>query len=102
MENVKNKKADKVRIVKYVYNGEQTWVNKLYNLEYTGKKIKYIEYDTYSNLNAFIPYEPYYYDKIIIRDYPNDLWYGICSDSNKEDECTTLISFNKSNIVKWK
>ena len=100
MKNVKNKKVDKVRIVKYAYEGERTWINKLYDLEYNGKKIKYIEYDTYSNPNAFIPYEPSYYDKVIIREYPNDLWYGICSVSNKGDDCATLISLNKSSIVK--
>lgn len=100
MKNVENKKADKVRIVKYAYEGEHTWVNKLYDLEYNGNKIKYIVYDTYLNPNAFIPSEPSYYDKVIIRDYPNDLWYGICSVSNKGDDCATLISLNKSSIVK--
>ncbi|MBU3102975.1 DUF4362 domain-containing protein [Clostridium gasigenes] len=100
MKNVKNRKVDKVRIVKYAYEGERTWVNKLYDLEYNGKKIKYIIYDTYSNPNVFIPSEPSYYDKVIIRDYPNDLWYGICSVSNKGDDCATLISLNKDSIVK--
>lgn len=100
MENIKNGKKDKIRIVKYAYEGGRTWVNKLYYLEYNGKKIKYIVYDTYSNPNAFIPSEPYYYDKIIRRDYPNDVWYGICSDSNKGDDFATLISLNKSSIVK--
>ncbi|MCE5220613.1 MAG: DUF4362 domain-containing protein [Clostridium sp.] len=100
MENIKNGKKDELRIVKYAYEGGRTWINKLYDLEYNGKKIKYIVYDTYSNPNIFIPSEPSYYDKIIRRDYPNDLWYGICSVSDKEDDCATLISLNKSSIVK--
>lgn len=99
-ENVKNKKVDKVRIVKYAYNNGRIWINKLYDLEYNGEKIKYIQYDTYSNPNAFIPSEPFYFDKVIIKDYPNDLWYGICSVSNTGDHCVSLISFNKSSIVK--
>ncbi|MCE5221777.1 MAG: DUF4362 domain-containing protein [Clostridium sp.] len=100
MENIRNGKKDAIRIVKYAYEGGSTWVNKLYDLEYNGKKIKYIVYDTYLNPNEFIPSEPSYYDKIIRRDYPNDLWYGICSVSNKGDDCATLISLNKISIVK--
>lgn len=100
MKNVKDKKVDKVRIVEYIHNDSRTWINKLYDLEYNGKKIKYIEYDTYSNPNAFIPSEPFYFDKLIIRDYPDVLWYGICSVSDKGDDCAPLISFNKSSIVK--
>lgn len=100
MENIKNGKKDAIRIVKYAYEGGSTWVNKLYDLEYNGKKIKYIVYDTYLNPNEFMPSEPSYYDKIIRRDYPNDLWYGICSVSNKGDDCATLISLNKISIVK--
>ncbi len=100
MKNVEDKNVDKVRIVEYIHNDGRTWINKLYDLEYNGKKIKYIEYDTYSNPNAFIPSEPFYFDKVIIRDYPDVLWYGICSVSNKGDGCAPLISFNKSSIVK--
>ncbi len=100
MENIKSGNNDKVRIVKYSYENGQTWVNKLYDLYYEDKKIKLIVYDTYSNTNAFIPSEPYYTDKIIKRDYPNDLWYGNCPISNKLDNCATLISLKKSSIVK--
>lgn len=100
MENIKNGKKDEIRIVKYASEGGRTWVNKLYDLKYNGKKIKYIVYDTYSNPSAFIPSEPYYYDKIIIREYPNDLWYGVCSVSCNEDDYATLISLKKISIVK--
>lgn len=100
MENIKNGKKDEIRIVKYASEGGRTWVNKLYDLKYNGKKIKYIVYDTYSNPSAFIPSEPYYYDKIIIREYPNDLWYGVCSVSSNEDDYATLISLKKISIVK--
>lgn len=100
MENIKNRKKDRIRIVKYSYENGKTWVNKLYELDYDGNKIKSIVYDTYSNPNAFIPNEPHYYDKIIKRDYPNDLWYGICQVTNEGDNCVTLISFIKSSIIK--
>ena len=47
------------------------WVNKLYDLKYDGKKIIDIEYDSYSNPNAFIPSQPEILSKIIKRDYHN-------------------------------
>lgn len=100
IKNINNKKQDKVRMVKYIHNDGRTWINKLYDLEYNGEKIKYIEYDPYSNLNNFTPSEPFYFDKIIMKDNPNDLWYTICSVSNKGDGCAPLIGFNKGSIVK--
>jgi hypothetical protein len=100
MENIKNERNDRIRIVMYAHENGKTWVNKLYDLDYDGNKIKLIVYDTYSNPNAFIPNEPHYYDKIIKRDYPNDLWYGICQVTNEGDNCVTLISLKKSSIIK--
>lgn len=99
MENTKRGKNDKIRIVKYAYDNRHTWVNKLYDLEYNGEKIKETVYDVYSNPKVFIPSEPYYSDKIIKRDYPNDIWYGTCLECDEGDNCASLISFEKSSIV---
>lgn len=99
MENTKNKNIDKIRVVKYAREEGNTWVNKLYDLEYDGKKIKETVYDVYSNPNVFIASTPIYFDKIIKRNYPNDLWYGMCKSDDKEENCFTLISLKKSSIV---
>lgn len=100
MNNIINEKKDKIRIVKYEYEDGRTWVNKLYDLEYNGKEIKLIGYDTYSNPNVFIASEPYYNNKITMRDYEDDIWYGNCLVGDKGGDCATLISFKKSSIVK--
>lgn len=99
IKNIKDRKPTKVRIVKYAREHGITWVNKLYDLEYTGEKIIDTVYDVYSNPNAFIPSTIYYFDQIIKKDYPNDIWYGTCTKTDKEDECATLISFKKSSVI---
>ena len=93
-------KEDKIRIVEYENNVTGTWVNKIYELNYDGKKIIDIEYDTYSNPNVFIPSQPYIFNKIIKKDYPDGISYRICGSKNDEnDDCGKLISFYKNSIV---
>jgi hypothetical protein len=99
MENIKKGKKDKIRIVKYESSASGTWVNKLYDLKYDGKKIVDIEYDAYSNPNVFIPSQPLVFNKIIKRDYSDGIWYGICYSEKGKEECASLISFRKSSIV---
>jgi hypothetical protein len=99
MQKVKEGKKDKIRIVKYGSSTSCTWVNKLYDLKYDGKKIVDIEYDVYSNPNAFIPSQPLTFNKIIKRDYPDAIWYGICYSKINDNKCASLISFYRSSIV---
>lgn len=99
MENIKKGKKDKIRIVKYANSASGTWVNKLCDLKYDGKKIVDIEYDAYSNPNVFIPSQPLVFSKVIKRDYPDGIWYGICYSEKGKEECASLISFRKSSIV---
>lgn len=100
MDNIINEKKDKIRIVKYASDNEHTWVNKLYDLDYDGRSIKIIVYDTYSDPNKFIPSEPSYSDRITKREYQYDLWYGSCLAGTEGHDCSTLMSFKKSSIVK--
>lgn len=100
MDNIINEKKDKIRIVKYANDNVHTWVNKLYDLDYDGNSIKIIVYDTYSDPDKFIPSEPTYSDRIIEREYQYDLWYGSCSAGTEGQDCSTLMSFKKSSIVK--
>lgn len=100
IKNIKNKNKDKIRIVVYAFDNKSTWVNKLYDLEYNGENIKYIVYDTYSDTNKFIPSEPFYYDKIIKREFNDYLWYGICSKDNKLNGWITIFSLKRSDIEK--
>ena len=100
MKNIDKGKKDEIRIVEYGKNVTGTWVNKIYELKYDGKKIIDIEYDTYSNPNAFIPSQPEIFNKIIKRDYPDGISYRICYDSeSKNNDCAKLISFYKSSII---
>ena len=46
MENIDKGKKDKILIGEYGKNVTGTWVNKLFDLKYHGKKIIYIEYDS--------------------------------------------------------
>lgn len=99
MENTKRDYKDKARIVEYVRNGTNTWVNKLFDLEYDGNKIVDTGYDTYSNPNAFIPSQKVYSDFMEKRDYTDALWYGLCIGNPNDNSCYSLISFPKSSIV---
>lgn len=99
IKNIKDRKPTKIRIVKYASEHGVIWANKLYDLEYNGEKIIDTVYDVYSNPNAFLPSTIYYFDQIIKKDYPNDIWYGICAKTDKGDNCTTLTSFKKSSII---
>lgn len=101
MKNMDKGKKDNIRIVDYAKDITRTWINKLYELKYDGKKIIYIEYDTYSNPNVFIPSKPYIYNKIIKRDYPDSISYRICDSENEieNDDCAKLISFYKDSII---
>ena len=102
MKNVNKEKRDKIRIVKYVKDISGIWVNKLYDLKYERKKITYIEYDVYSDPNAFIPSQPLICNKIIKQDYSDGVSYRICSPEDINNNCASLISFNKSSIVDGK
>lgn len=101
MKNMDKRKKDNIRIVEYGKNVTGTWVNKLFELKYDGKKLIDIEYDTYSNPNAFIPSQPSIYNKIIKRNLPDTISYRICGSENeiKSDDCAKLISFYKSSII---
>lgn len=99
MENMKKGKRDKVRIVKYANSKNGIWVNKLYDLEYDGKKILDIEYDVYSNPNAFIPSQSLVFHKIVKRDYIDGTWYGICLKEINNSQGASLISFYKSSAA---
>ena len=99
MKNIDKGKKDNIRIVEYGKNATGTWVNKLYDLKYDGKKKIEIEYDSYSNPNAFIPSQPEIFNKIIKRDYPNGIAYRICYLENENNDCGKLISFSKSSII---
>jgi hypothetical protein len=99
IENVEKLKRDKIRIVKYAYDGGKVWVNKLYDLEFNGQSIEMTVYDTYSNPEEFIKSPKTFEKRVIKKDYPNDLWYGICSNNNDDKECGTLISLKKSSVV---
>lgn len=100
IENVKSGKRDKVRIIEYEKNETKVWINKLYDIEYNGIRIVDIGYDVYTNPNAFKPVDsPYYSDIMEKRDYPNALWYGLCTKKGNESSCYSLISFFKSSIV---
>ncbi|GFZ29939.1 hypothetical protein CSC2_04650 [Clostridium zeae] len=100
MDNIKHKISDRVRIVKYARENKKIWVNKLYDLEYNGEVIKLEVYDTYSDPIKFIKSPASYEDKIVKRDYKDYLWYGICSNNSENDDCATLISLKKVEIVK--
>lgn len=97
MKNIDKGKKDDIRIVKYGKNDSGTWVNKLYDLNYDGNKIIYVEYDVYSNPDKFIPCEPAFFKNIIKIDYHDGLSYRICYSENKD--CAYLISFYKSSII---
>ncbi|MBU3099757.1 MULTISPECIES: DUF4362 domain-containing protein [Clostridium] len=99
IRNINKGRKDKIRIVEYGKNATGTWVNKLYDLKYDGKKIIDIEYDTYSNPNAFIPSQPEMFNTIIKRDYPDGISYRICDSEGENDDCAKLISFSKSSII---
>lgn len=99
IKNINDRKPAKIRIVKYGREHGLTWVNKLYDLEYNGEKIIDTVYDVYSDPNVFIPSTIYYFDKIVKKDYPNGIWYGICAKTDKEDNCVTIISLKKSSII---
>jgi hypothetical protein len=100
IKSIDKGKKDKILIAEYGKNVTGTWVNKLFDLKYDGKKIIYIEYDSYSNPNAFIPSQPQIFSKIIKRDYPNAIAYRICySEEDKNNECGRLISFHKNSII---
>ena len=100
MESIDKRKKDKILIAEYGKNITGTWVNKLFDLKYDGKKIIDIEYDTYSNPNAFIPSQPEIFSKIIKRDYPDGIAYRICySEEDQNSDCGKLISFSKSSII---
>ena len=58
IKNMDKGKKDNIRIVEYGKNVTGTWVNKLFDLKYDGKKKIEIEYDSYSNPNEFIPSQP--------------------------------------------
>lgn len=101
IDSINKGEKDKIRIVEYGKDVTITWVNKLFDLNYDGKKIIDIEYDTYSNPNEFIPSQPGTFCKILKLDYPDAIAYRICySESAKEsNECAKLISFLKSSII---
>jgi hypothetical protein len=99
IKNINKGKKDKIRIVEYGKNVTGTWVNKLFDLKYDGKKIIDIEYDTYSNPNAFIPSQPEIFNKIIKRDYHDGISYRICYSESENNDCGKLISFYKSSII---
>jgi hypothetical protein len=99
IENVKKGKKDKVRIVKYGKSKNGAWVNKLFDIEYNGHKIMDIGYDVYTNPNAFIPVEKTYSDIMEKREYPDGLWYGLCTKNGNDNSCYSLISFRKSSII---
>jgi hypothetical protein len=102
MKNIDIGKKDKIRIAEYGKNVTGTWANKLFDLKYNGKKIIYIEYDTYSNPNEFLPGKPEIFNRIIKRDYPDGIAYRICNSGNENSNCGKLISFGKSSIVNSK
>jgi len=99
MENIDKGKKDKILIAEYGKNATGTWVNKLFDLTYDGKKIIDIEYDSYSNPNEFIPSQPEIFNKIIKRSYPDAIAYRICYSENDDNDCGKLISFSKSSII---
>lgn len=99
MGNVKKGKKGTIRIVKYGRNETGIYVNKVYDLKCNGNNISDIEYDVYSNPNAFMPSKPLIFNKIIKKNYPDGIWYGICSTENNNTSCPSLISFYKSSIV---
>lgn len=102
MKNTNKGKKDEIRIVEYVNDVTHTWVNKLYDLKYDGKKIIDVEYDTYSNPNKFIASQPEIFNKIIKRDYTDSISYRICYSENEDNDCGKLISFSKTSIVEKK
>ena len=99
IKNTDKGKEDKIRIVEYGKNVTGTWVNKIYDLKYDGKKIIDIEYDTYSNPNVFISRQPEIFNKIIKRDYHDGISYRICYSESENNDCGKLISFYKSSII---
>lgn len=99
MKNIKEGNKDKVRIVEYSRDKTGTWVNKLFDLEYDGNKIADTEYDTYSNLNAFIPSPKIYFDFMEKREYTDNLWYGVGTGHTNSKACCPLFSFRKSSII---
>ena len=99
IENVEKGKKCKIRIAKYGQNKTGTWVNKLFDIEYNGIKIIDTGYDVYTNPNAFIQVEKTYSDFMEKREYPDGLWYGLCTKNGNDNSCYSLISFLKSSIV---
>lgn len=100
IENYKNEKKGKVRIVDFASNETGTWINKLCDLEYDGKQIIFTGYDTYLNPDKFIPWGPQYYAKVGKTEYKDTVRYSLVLRTEDSDaNGAGLMSFRSSDII---
>jgi outer membrane murein-binding lipoprotein Lpp len=95
VSNSNNSKKDRVRIIKYVKQGDKLWINKLNDIVFEGQEIIYISYDTYGKekqvQNSF--------NRIVKAQSNNGIRYSLLDNKNASDDGgMTAISFLVSSI----
>ncbi len=99
IKNFNNFKEGKVRIIKYVKQGNKVWINKLADIKYDGKNLIYVTYDAYSEANIITAGTSASFGKIVKTCSNNNIRYALLeSEDIKEDMGVTILSFSSNNI----
>ncbi|APM37722.1 cell wall-binding repeat-containing protein [Clostridium kluyveri] len=99
IRNFNNFKEDKVRIIKYVKQGNQIWINKLADIKYDGKNLIYVTYDIYSGANIVTDSTSASFTKIVKTCSNNNVRYILLeNEDTKEDMGVTVLSFSSNSI----
>jgi len=99
IKNFNNFKEDKVRIIKYVKQENQIWINKLADIKYDGKNLIYVTYDIYSGANIVTASTSASFTKIVKTCSNNNVRYILLeNEDTKEDMGVTVLSFSSNSI----